>query len=423
MKKKVAFCTYDAPFFHGPNTWLKRLLADLSKKDFVIQVLIFYEGDLNECDTYGYFNGLGLRVYTFPFRSITEEKIIWILNTLAVDPPDIFVPNMLVGALFAARWIKNAGISTIGVMHSDDEFYDAVTNVFVNGKKEYKLSAFVTCSEFLFKKVKATNPTNIIIETITYGVPIENIPATSFDDNKLVLIYVGRLVDKQKRITDVVKAFCKACNYINGVEAVIYGSGNTSKVLSLINRYDDKKKVTYAGSVDNKEIFDVLSAAHVFVLLSDYEGLPQSLLEAMACGLVPVCFKMNSGIPELVENNKTGILVLDRTHDFIEVIKKLKNDKNLFNKLSKNARQKVFNFYSSDACTEKWNNLLNELYHSNCNPIKKIDIPDKIELPERHPQLSAEDFRIPTPFDLLLEKIRKTKAFRYFKKNILNREA
>jgi glycosyltransferase involved in cell wall biosynthesis len=376
---------------------------------------------LNECDTYGYFNSLGLAVYCFPFNSITEEKIIWILKTLAADPPDIFVPNMLVGALYAARWIKKAGIPTVGVMHSDDKFYDAVTRVFVNGDQEYKLSAFITCSKFLFKKVKATNPSNIIIDTIAYGVPTENIPSTVFDDNKLKLIYVGRLVEKQKRITEVVKAFCKACKYINGVEAIIYGSGNTAKVLSLINKYDTKNKVTYGGTVDNEEINRVLSAAHVFVLLSDYEGLPQSLLEAMACGLVPVCLKMSSGIPELIENNETGLLVSDRNDDFIEAIKKLKNNKSLFNELSKNAKQKIIDFYSSDACTNKWNSLLNELYYSNCSSYKKIDIPDKIELPKRHPQLSIEDFRIPTAFDLLLEKIRTTKAFRYFKKFILKR--
>jgi glycosyltransferase involved in cell wall biosynthesis len=269
--------------------------------------------------------------------------------------------------------------------------------------------------------VKAINPANIIINTIAYGVPTENIPSTSFDDDNLILIYVGRLVDKQKRITEVVKAFCKASNNIDGVEAVIYGKGNTAKVLSLINKYDKKNSVTYAGSVDNNEINKVLSTAHIFVLLSDYEGLPQSLLEAMACGLVPVCLKINSGIPELIENNETGILVSDRNYDFIEAIKKLKNDKTLFNKLSKNAKQKVFNFYSSDACTKKWSSLLNELYHSNCNPSKKIDIPGKIELPKRHPQLSTEDFRVPTAFDLVLEKIRNTKIFYLFKKLILKR--
>jgi hypothetical protein len=106
MKKKVAFCTYDAPFFHGPNSWLKRLLVDLSKKNFAIQVLILYEGDLDKCDTYQYFLGLEFTVHTFPFRSLTEEKTIWILKTLALDPPDVFIPNMLVGALYAAGWIK-----------------------------------------------------------------------------------------------------------------------------------------------------------------------------------------------------------------------------------------------------------------------------------------------------------------------------
>ncbi len=118
---------------------------------------------------------------------------------------------------------------------------------------------------------------------------------------------------------------------------------------------------------------------------------------------------------------KPAYLVSDRNDDFIEAIKKLKNNKSLFNELSKNAKQKIIDFYSSDACTNKWNSLLNELYYSNCSSYKKIDIPDKIELPKRHPQLSIEDFRIPTAFDLLLEKIRTTKAFRYFKKFILKR--
>ncbi len=180
MKKKVAFCTYDAPLFYGPNTWLKRLLADLNKKDFSIQVLIFYEGNLDECNACQYFNSLGLYVDTFPFKSITQDKIIWILKTLASNPPDVFVPNMLVGALYAARWIKKAGIPTVGVMHSDDKFYDAVTRVFVNGDQEYKLSAFITCSKFLFKKVKATKPSNIIIDTIAYGSSTKKHPINCF---------------------------------------------------------------------------------------------------------------------------------------------------------------------------------------------------------------------------------------------------
>ncbi len=43
--------------------------------------------------------------------------------------------------------------------------------------------------------------------------------------------------------------------------------------------------------------------------MSDYEGLPISLLEAMACGVVPVARKIPSGIPELVLEGETGLLV------------------------------------------------------------------------------------------------------------------
>ena len=139
MGNKNTFCTYDAPKFHGPNSWLKRLLPDLGKRGYQIQVLVFYEDDLVKCETYQYFAKLGLIVNTFPFKSIAEEKIRWILQTLAASPPDICVPNTLVHAFFAAGFLKKSGIATIGLIHSDEKFYDGIIEGFVNGEENSKV--------------------------------------------------------------------------------------------------------------------------------------------------------------------------------------------------------------------------------------------------------------------------------------------
>ncbi|WP_371821102.1 glycosyltransferase [Chloracidobacterium sp. D] len=48
----------------------------------------------------------------------------------------------------------------------------------------------------------------------------------------------------------------------------------------------------------------------MFVLLSDYEGLPIALMEAMATGLVPICTAMRSGIGQLVVDGVTGCMWL-----------------------------------------------------------------------------------------------------------------
>jgi glycosyltransferase involved in cell wall biosynthesis len=405
MARKVTFCTYDAPLFHGPNTWLKRLLPELSKNGFKIEVLVFFEHDLNKCETYKFFINSGYSVKTFPFKSIAEEKILWILRVLSFDPPDIFVPNMLVHAFFAAHWVKKAGIPTIGLIHSDEKFYEGIIDEFVNGREEYKVSAVITCSKYLLDKVAEGITQDILIRCIPYGVPIPTTPIAAFNVQKLKLIYVGRLVEKQKRITDVVKAMCKASNEIDGVEGMIYGHGEDKMVIDLIKKYSTNDKVKFCGSVPNKEVFYLFSTAQIFVLLSDYEGLSQSLLEAMACGLVPVCSNMKSGIPELITNNQTGIIVENRTSEFIKAIRRLKEEPALCMEISKNARQKVLS-YSLELCASSWVNLLNELL-SNRKVNAKIEVPAKIQLPKPHPYLKREDFRTSNVTEAVLSKIRK----------------
>ena len=64
--------------------------------------------------------------------------------------------------------------------------------------------------------------------------------------------------------------------------------------------------VTLAGKRD--DVLELLSKAQIFCLYSHWEGLPISILEAMACGL-PVIASAVGGIPELVRHGETGYLV------------------------------------------------------------------------------------------------------------------
>jgi glycosyltransferase involved in cell wall biosynthesis len=417
MGNKITFCTYDAPQFHGPNSWLKRLLPDLSKHGYTVQVLIFYEGDLKNCETYQHFVKLGLIVNSFPFKSIAEEKISWILRILSPDPPDIFVPNMLVHAFFAAGFLRKSGIATIGLIHSDEKFYNGIIEEFVTGEEKFKLTAVIACSKYLYDKVSSKKASETICRLIPYGVPVNNIPRANFNTEKLDLIYAGRLAEKQKRITEVVMAICKASNQVEGVEGTIYGNGQNKKVIRLIEKYSRNNKVKFGGSVPNSEIFKVLARSQIFVLLSDYEGLPQTLLEAMACGLVPVCTDMKSGIPELIVNNQTGIIVKDRNNQFISAIERLKKDPYLCQEISKNVQEKVQS-YSTEICLELWVKLIEELL-ANQKVIQPIEIPQKIDLPKPHRHLRIEDFRTPTISGLFMKTVRRSRFFQLLKRMII----
>lgn len=68
------------------------------------------------------------------------------------------------------------------------------------------------------------------------------------------------------------------------------------------------KHVKFFGSVDNTEVYKYLHKATIFILMSNNEGLPISIIEAMREGL-PIISTRISGIPELVKNGKNGLLI------------------------------------------------------------------------------------------------------------------
>jgi hypothetical protein len=147
-----------------------------------------------------------------------------------------------------------------------------------------------------------------------------------------------------------------------------------------------------AGRIPSEEIQAHLQDCDIVVLLSDYEGLPIALLEAMACGCVPVCLKMRSGIAELVEDGVTGLLVEDRDEGFVEAIRRLRGNPDFLAELSANARAKVKAEFSIEANADAWAALLTELAEKSTGK-KAIRIPSRIKLPPVHPALAAEDPR------------------------------
>jgi colanic acid/amylovoran biosynthesis glycosyltransferase len=392
---KVTFCTYDSPsYLGGPATWLSRLLPDLQSRGVQVTTLFFLDGlDKSRCRTYQHLLRQGISCHAFPMQSSTEEKIHWLLTLLEQSPPDIFVPHMLVAGFFASRWVKAAGIPTVGVLHSDDEFYRGVLRQFVFGPQAYQLSALVCVSDFLRQKVETEQATTITqVYKIPCGVPLpEQLSQPPTDTFKL--IYVGRLTEEQKRISEVTRAFCQAVQNIPGTEATIYGDGSDRvNVEAILQQAGQGLPIHLAGQVDSDQLKAILQETHGIVLLSDYEGLPVALMEAMAYGVVPICLNIRSGIPELIEDGVQGLLVNDRREDFIAAVRKLKDNPDLWLQLSQSAHHKIAAAYSQESGTTAWLELFEALKLQG-NPSPVISHPKWLHLPAIDPGLAWEDRR------------------------------
>ena len=390
---RVTICAYDKPDnVGGPVSWIRRLLPLLRDRGVEVRCLfVMHWGDSGPALTPLLEAGFDCR---WTNLDTTEARIGWILDDLRANPPDIFVPNLVVAGYYAARWAREAGIPTVGILHSDDPFYHGILDTFVYGRGKWRLSSVVCVSEELKRAVLARGQTNVRVDRIPYGV---NIPTQHVRRKPgiLRLAFAGRFAEEQKRIGEVTRALCAAAS-LSGVEAVMYGDGpNRALVEHILQTVGASLPVHLGGLVDSETIQTRMLETDVVVLLSDYEGLPIALLEAMACGCVPVCLAIRSGIPELVEHEVSGLLVNDRGQAFVEAIRRLRDDARLWQYLSDGAKSAACAF-SSATSADHWARHFAELVEPRIGGVT-VPHPRRLDLPPVHPALASADQRFAAP--------------------------
>ena len=131
------------------------------------------------------------------------------------------------------------------------------------------------------------------------------------------ILSVGRLVEK-KGFPDLIRACARVRDAGLAFQCAIYGEGPLEGELrALIDTLGLAEAVTLPGACSQQELIPELQRADLFALASfvtddgDRDGVPNVLVEAMACGL-PVVSTTVAGIPELVESGENGVLVPPR---------------------------------------------------------------------------------------------------------------
>ena len=153
-------------------------------------------------------------------------------------------------------------------------------------------------------------------------------------DDKKGIVTCGRLVE-QKNQAMLVDAFSMIADDIHE-NLYIYGEGELRT--NLEKQIRDKKlqdRIFLPGDIKNVE--EMLSKAAIFVLPSDYEGMPNALMEAMAVGVPCISTDCPCGGPLMLFRNDADFLVpIGNTQQMAEKIKSLLLDKD---KREENAKQ------------------------------------------------------------------------------------
>lgn len=200
-------------------------------------------------------------------------------------------------------------------------------------------------------------PEYIQRKTIVIPNPLKpNLPSHANEIRKKEIVTFCRL-NSQKNIPMLISAFYEFSKTHPEYSLSIYGDGEEKcNIENLVRQNNLLSKVSINGACDNVHELVVNSA--MFVLPSNYEGLSNSMLEAIAIGLPSICTDCPcGGARMIIEHGKNGVLIpVGDVNALLKAMNKIADDESFANGLSVEG-QKLKEKLSIKTISDKWISL------------------------------------------------------------------
>ncbi|MBQ8472247.1 MAG: glycosyltransferase family 4 protein [Bacilli bacterium] len=357
-KKKILFCL--GSFGHGGAERVISNLTNSLNKEYSINIILTKKNNLSY--------SLPLNVKVDVLDDLKQSNNFLLKNIKRIKKlnkfikeinPDIiisFLPEPSYRVLFLKPIHK---IPVIVSVRNDPKIeYKSKINKFIMKKLYKKADGFV----FQTEEAKSYFPKYIQDKSVIILNPLSKdfITQEYTGKREKKIVNVGRLAP-QKNQKLLIDAFNNLSDKFLEYKLLIYGIGPLHDELEeYIKKLNLSDRVKLMGEIDNvqNEIVD----ANLFVLSSDYEGLPNSLIEAMTLGLPVISTDCPCGGPRtLIKNNQNGILVpVGNCEELTKKMEEILSNPKLATNLAKEAR-KVINLTNPDVINKKWLNYIKKI--------------------------------------------------------------
>ena len=369
----------------GVTTFLCNLGGELIRRKIPVRVLSFGMENPLAAD----FQRLNVPVQCQDHhRLIFEDRLAAVMRELRGFQPTVVTANLSATSFEVLRYLPD-GVFRIGVNQSDHHTtYEMIRHYAPH------MDLMAVVSETMKRKTEALPDfSRIPVACLPYGVPIppdEHLAARCFD-RPLRILYLGRLMQVQKRVR-LFPAILEGLK-ASGIPFhwTIAGDGPEKEYLERTMKSSETQTISFPGIILYADIPRLLSEHDVFLLASDHEGLPLSLLEAMGQGLVPVVSDLESGIPEVVDKTTGRLVAVDNVAGYADAIVWLHRHRDEMQLLSQNARKRVQREFSVEAMTDRWLAALPKTFPAIGAWPADWDI--KAPLPARHPIFFSQPAR------------------------------
>lgn len=304
----------------------------------------------------------------------------------SIEEDIVLIPSYLEicykAAIDCAYWLseRKRNVKILGFCHCDELCYYQYINDF-----DSSISGIVSVSGKVTNAIKKLNPNQRKkLYTLPYPVKKNCFPKEP-QKERLKVAYVGRIQHYQKRVDRLVDLCEILCQNRVNLDFDIVGDG--AMLDQLRSAFEERVdsawvKWTFRGSMKPESIPKYLAGVDVLVLVSEFEGYPIIVQEAMAAGVCPVVMAIDSGIPEMIQSGQNGWITPQADTDAMaKLLKDLSENRGQLQAVSEAARNTAEKHWMIENYLCKFRNILTEVLEAPTPDFRYCDlrIPESVE--------------------------------------------
>jgi len=187
------------------------------------------------------------------------------------------------------------------------------------------------------------------------------------------VFFSNRNFEPHYNVACTLRAFSVIQRQMPEAELIVAGDGPERSMLIRLAADLNLRNVSFLGQVSPEEMSSIYDRTDVYLNSSEIDNMPLSLIEAMVCGL-PVVSTNAGGIPYIVENGRTGLLVETNNHEALAAAAlSLFEDRDMVERIVNSAREDIAK-YSWENVRIEWLRTYHEL--SQPASIQNASVPD-----------------------------------------------
>ncbi|KAA3599784.1 MAG: glycosyltransferase family 1 protein [Candidatus Scalindua sp. AMX11] len=355
---------------YGAERWILALAKFLNSDYINCQLAVTKESKDQNIEIFERFKFLGLDSHQIQahgrFDLFMVSKLVTLIRQKSID---IIHTHGYKSDILGVVAAYITGIRSVATPHGFENVRDRKLQIYIKlgGIALRYFDRVVPLSEDLEYEMYKIGINPKKVRLIQNGVDLEeiererssHIPSLSANRDEKIIGYIGQMASR-KNILDLIKTFDLLYAKHKNIKLLLVGDGpQRDELEKQAKEMDSSSKIHFLGYQNDR--LRILKEFDLFCMTSSLEGIPRSVMEAMAMGIPVAAFDI-PGIDKLIVDGKTGLVAdFGNREKLKECCERLIFNEELSYTISQNGRDHILNHFSSERMAQGYTSLYYQL--------------------------------------------------------------